>query len=105
MSCNVIQVRGHVTLAVHGLTAKVSGWLKASPLERRVRPEGQKGATSLEDGRGPGKSAAPRKRRSAARMLAGGAYCTSAGGQKGLKLAQCRQAKPGAAPKTQRRNL
>ena len=26
------------------LTAKVSGWLKASPLERRVRPEGQKGA-------------------------------------------------------------
>ena len=35
------------------LTAKVSGWLKASPLERRVRPEGQKGAPSLEDGRGP----------------------------------------------------
>ncbi len=29
---------------VMGLTAKVSGWLKASPLERRVRPEGQKGA-------------------------------------------------------------
>ena len=28
---------------VMGLTAKVSGWLKASPLERRVRPEGQKG--------------------------------------------------------------
>jgi hypothetical protein len=35
------------------LTAKVSGWLKASPLERRVRPEGQKGAPSLEDVRGP----------------------------------------------------
>ena len=36
-----------------GLTAKISGWLKASPLERRVRPEGQKGAPSLEDVRGP----------------------------------------------------
>ena len=35
------------------LTAKISGWLKASPLERRVRPEGQKGAPSLEDVRGP----------------------------------------------------
>ena len=70
---------------VMGLTAKVSGWLKASPLERRVRPEGQKGAPSLEDVRSPRKSAGPRKRRSAARMIAGGAYCTSAGGQKGLK--------------------
>ena len=86
-------------------TAKISGWLKASPLERRVRPEGQKGAPSLEDGRGPGKSAAPRKRRSAAKMIAGGACCKSARGQKGSKLAQCRQAKPGAAPKPQRRNL
>ena len=38
---------------VSRLTAKVSGWLKASPLERRVRPEGQKGAPSLEDVRGP----------------------------------------------------
>ena len=38
---------------VMGLTAKVSGWLKASPLERRVRPEGQKGAPNPEDGRGP----------------------------------------------------
>ena len=38
---------------VMGLTAKVSGWLKASPLERRVRPEGQKGAPSLKDVRGP----------------------------------------------------
>ena len=36
-----------------GPTAKVSGWLKASPLERRVRPEGQKGAPSLVDVRGP----------------------------------------------------
>ena len=42
--------REHVT---RRLTAKVSGWLKASPLERRVRPEGQKGAPSLEDVRGP----------------------------------------------------
>ena len=40
-------------VGVMGLTAKVSGWLKASPLERRVRPEGQKGAPSLEDVRGP----------------------------------------------------
>ncbi len=55
------------------ITAKVSGWLKASPLERRVRPEGQKGAPSLEDVRGPCKSAGPRKRRSAARKIAGGA--------------------------------
>ena len=38
---------------VMGLTAKISGWLKASPLERRVRPEGQKRAPSLEDVRGP----------------------------------------------------
>ena len=72
---------------VMGLTAKVSGWLKASPLERRVRPEGQKGAPRLEDVRGPGKSTAPPKRRSAARMIAGSACCTSAGGQKGLKPA------------------
>ena len=72
-----------MTRNVKGLTAKVSGWLKASPLERRVRPEGQKGAPSLEDVRGPGKTAGPRKRRSAARMIAGGAYCTSAGGPKG----------------------
>ena len=56
-----------------GLTAKVSGWLKASPLERRVRPEGQKGAPSLKDVRGPGKSAGPRERRNAARMIAGSA--------------------------------
>ena len=68
------------------LTAKVSGWLKASPLERRVRPEGQKGAPRLEDGRDPRKSAAPRKRRSAARMIASSACCTSAGGPKGLKV-------------------
>ena len=68
-----------------GLTAKISGWLKASPLERRVRPEGQKGAPSLEDVRSPRKTAGPRKRRSAARRIAGGACCTSAGGPKGLK--------------------
>ena len=43
----------HNRCGFSGLTAKVSGWLKASPLERRVRPEGQKGAPSLEDGRGP----------------------------------------------------
>ena len=35
------------------LTAKVSGPQNAGPLERRVRPEGQKGAPSLEDVRGP----------------------------------------------------
>ena len=70
---------------VMGLTAKVSGWLKASPLERRVRPEGQKGAPSLDDVRSPRKTAGPRKRRSAARMIAGGAWLASAGGPKGLK--------------------
>ena len=67
------------------LTAKISGWLKASPLERRVRPEGQKGAPSLEDVRSPRKTAGPRKRRSAARRIAGGAWLASAGGPKGLK--------------------
>ena len=74
-----------MTRNMKGLTAKVSGWLKASQLERRVRPEGQKGAPRLEDGRSPRKSAGPRRRRIAARMIAGGAYCTSAGGPKGLK--------------------
>ena len=67
------------------LTAKVSGPQNAGPLDRRVRPEGQKGAPRLEDGRSPRKTAGPRKRRSAARMIAGGACCTSAGGPKGLK--------------------
>ncbi len=67
------------------LTAKVSGPQNAGPLDRRVRPEGQKGAPGLEDVRGPRKTAGPRKRRSAARRIAGGACCTSAGGQKGLK--------------------
>ena len=43
----------HTSKPLKMLTAKVSGWLKASPLERRVRPEGQKGAPSLEDVRGP----------------------------------------------------
>ncbi len=38
---------------VMGLTAKVSGPQNAGPLDRRVRPEGQKGAPSLEDVRGP----------------------------------------------------
>ena len=42
-------------------------------LRRIVRPEGQKGAPKLKDGCGPGKSAAPRKRRNAARMIAGSA--------------------------------
>ena len=42
-----------MTRNMKGLTAKVSGWLKASPLERRVRPKGQKAAPSLEDVRGP----------------------------------------------------
>ena len=68
-----------------GLTAKVSGPQNAGPLDRRVRPEGQKGAPSLDDVRSPRKTAGPRKRRSAARMIAGGAWLASAGGQKGLK--------------------
>ena len=67
------------------LTAKVSGPQNAGPLDRRVRPEGQKGAPGHGQGRSPRKSAGPRKRRSAARMIAGGACCTSAGGPKGLK--------------------
>ncbi len=67
------------------LTAKVSGPQNAGPLDGRVRPEGQKGAPRLEDGRSPRKTAGPRKRRSAARRIAGGACCTSAGGPKGLK--------------------
>ena len=88
-----------------GTNALSSAAAVGGRLRRIVRPEGQKGAPKLKDGCGPGKSAGPRERRNAARMIAGGAYCTSAGGQKGLKLAQCRQAKPGAAPKPQRRNL
>ena len=58
---------------VMGLTAKVSGPQNAGPLDRRVRPEGQKEAPGLGQGRSPPKSAGPRKRRSAARMIAGGA--------------------------------
>ena len=54
-------------------------------LRRIVRPEGQKGAPRLEDVRSPRKTAGPRKRRSAARRIAGSACCTSAGGPKGLK--------------------
>ena len=42
-------------------------------LRRIVRPEGQKGAPKLKDGCGPGKSAGPRERRNAARMIAGSA--------------------------------
>ena len=67
---------------VMGLTAKVSGPQNAGPLERKVRPEGQKGTPCLEEGRGPPKSAGPRKRRSTARMIAGGAWLASAGCQK-----------------------
>ena len=70
---------------VMGLTAKVSGPQNAGPLDRKVRPEGQKGAPSLEDVRSPRKTAGPRKRRSAARRIAGGAWLASAGGPKGLK--------------------
>ena len=33
-----------------GLTAKVSGWLKASPLERRVDPKAKKGRPDLKTG-------------------------------------------------------
>ena len=67
------------------LTAKVSGPQNAGPLDRKVRPEGQKGAPRLEDVRSPRKTAGPRKRRSAARRIAGGAFYTSGGGPKGLK--------------------
>ena len=90
---------------VMGLTAKVSGPQNAGPLDRRVRPEGQKGTPRLGQGRGPRKTAGPRKRRSAARMIAGGACCTSARGQKGLNLPKRTQAKPRRAPKPPRRNL
>ena len=76
---------GEINLFSSVLTAKVSGPQNAGPLDRKVRPEGQKGTPSLEDVRSPRKSAGPRKRRSAARRIAGGACCTSAGGQKGLK--------------------
>ena len=68
-----------------GLTAKVSGPQNAGPLDRRVRPEGQKEAPGLGQGRSPRKSAGPRKRRSTARMIADGAWLASAGGPKGLK--------------------
>ena len=70
---------------VMGLTAKVSGPQNAGPLDRKVRPEGQKGAPGLEDVRDPRKTAGPRKRRSAARRIAGGVWLASAGGQKGLE--------------------
>ena len=59
---------------VMGLTAKVSGPQNAGPLDRKVRPEGQKGAPRLGQGRSPPKTAGPRKRRSAASMIAGGAW-------------------------------
>ena len=44
---------------VMGLTAKVSGPQNAGPLDRKVRPEGQKEAPGLGPGRGPRKSAGP----------------------------------------------
>ena len=81
------------------ITPKVSGWPKASPLDCTVRPEGQKEAPKLDDGRNPRKTAAPPKRRSAARTIAASADCASASGQKRLKLAQRMQAKPARAPK------
>ena len=56
-----------------GLTAKVSGPQNAGPLDRRVRPEGQKGAPGLEDARAPRKNVAPRERSRIAKMIAGGA--------------------------------
>ena len=65
--------------------AKVSGPQNAGPLDGKIRHEEQKEEPSLEDVRSPRKTAGPRKRRSAARRIAGGACCTSAGGPKGLK--------------------
>ena len=68
-----------------GTNALSSADAEGGRLRRTVRPEGQKGAPSLEDVRSPRKTAGPRKRRSAARRIAGGACCKSAGGPKGLK--------------------
>ena len=76
---------------MRGLTAKVSGPQNAGPLDRRVRPEGQKEAPGLGQVRSPRKTAGPQKRRSAARLIAGGACCASAGGQKDLKTPWTRQ--------------
>ena len=58
---------------VMGLKAKARRPPQAGRLERRVRPEGQKEAPGLGDERSARKSAGPRKRRSAARMIAVGA--------------------------------
>ena len=50
----MIQVATKANLmALIDLTATVSGWLKDSPLELGVRPEGKKGAPSHEDVRDP----------------------------------------------------
>ena len=87
-----------------GTNALSSAAAVGGRLRRTVRPEGRKGAPQLEDGRSPGKTAGPRKRRSAARMIAGGAFYTSARSQKGLKLVQHMQAKTGAVPRPQRIN-
>ena len=84
---------------------KVSRPPKAGRLDCTVRPRSQHGKPQLDDGCCPRKSAVPRKRRSAARMIAGSACYTGARGPKGLKPTKRTQAKPGKAPKTQRRNL
>ena len=92
---------GWVSMCIAGHLKGISVWIeipngqgkrrRSRPLDRKVRPEGQKGALSLEEGRGPRKTAGPRKRRSAASMIAGSACCTSAGRQKGLKTPWKRQ--------------
>ncbi len=68
-----------------GTNALSSAAAVGGRLRRTVRPEGQKGAPCLEERRSPRKTAGPRKRRSAARRIAGGAFYTSAGGPKGFK--------------------
>jgi len=73
---------------------------EAGRLRRTVRPDGEKGAPNLEDGRNPRNSAAPRKRRCAAKMIAYGACCERTGGKKGLEKARCLQAKTARAHKT-----
>ena len=87
---------------VMGLTAKVSRPPKAGRLDCTVRPRRQNGKPQLDDGRELRKRTAPRRRRNACKMIADSAYCTSAGGQKGLKLALHPKAKPGTRQKTQR---
>jgi hypothetical protein len=64
-----------------------------------LRPRSQNGKPEIDDGCKPRKSSAPRRRRTACKMIADGACCTRAGGQKGLKPTQHPKAKPGTRQK------